>query len=172
MTVDTLLKRLGRVAVWTVALVVPAAGTGHAMGIVQSPGTQDVWRDVRRELSADQNTDGFSTGLRQVLERVAPGSDNSHLMALSYSVAKPAEIDALDEFWTRHMANNADQVGFSTMLDVRARVLGMQTMDRQTYLKDWLYLAKGGAYECGGNCGNGNGNGGGNGSGNEGGGNG
>lgn len=167
------IRKATRWLLWATALVVTSSNSAQAMGIV-APSAQDTWKDVRRELSRDGLPEGISEAMSELLGRLETGSDYRLILRLSYSIAKPDEMEALDDFWTRFMATRGEDSGFVTMLEIRSRVLGEQKLNRRGYLESWLYLARhGGNYDCGGggggNCGNGLGNGGGNGSGSEGG---
>ena len=157
---------VSRWAISLVAILVSATSSGNAAVYVQVNPTDDIWRDVRRELEQSRLPQGIAPALAQVLGRLETGSDYRLIMKLSYSIAKPGDVKALDEFWTRYLTARRENAGFVTMLQMRDRVKGAQAMDRQSYLENWLYLAAGNGYDCGGgsgsgNCGNGLGNGGG-----------
>lgn len=149
------------------ALSVVAPSTAAAIAPI-APDT-NVWRDVRGEMAEVEKVDVFSPALTQVLERVESSSDIKGLIRLSYAVAMPDEVQSLDAFWVRFSAGQRNSARAADAMQFRAETTNLLAFDKETYLRDWLYMARGGNYDCGGNCGNGKGNGGGNGTGSEGG---
>ncbi|CUH82682.1 hypothetical protein [Tropicibacter naphthalenivorans] len=174
------LRGFGRVGAALAAVLGPAVGAGPAPVPPQPDTRADIWRDIRSELERADPLAQLSAPVAQILRSVEPMDDPERALWLSYSVARTDELQDLDVWWAQFMTERRDEAGFLRVLEVRAQVLGRLSADapgeaggllplrREDYLEQWLYQARGGAYECGGNCGNGKGNGGGNGTGNEG----
>ena len=166
---------LKRRLLWLGTILVSSASAANAFVVAPQEEGVAKWHDMRRELERAQSQDKMSDQVHSVLARLENGDDYLQIMLLSYSAARPEDLPALDEFWTRFLAQRRDNDGFVAMLRARSNAVADYAMDRQTYLKEWLYLAQNGNYDCGsggGNCGVGVGNGGGDGTTNEGGGNG
>lgn len=171
MTWRTKNKAASGALVWAATLAVTSTSQVEASGAFVAPSGENVWKDVRRELANKTVPDGMSSGLRDVLERLETGTDTMLVVRLSYAIATKEDLQALDLFWTNHLAKKGNHTALPMLMEIRARALGSARVTRQTYLESWLYLARnGGNYDhCGGgNCGNGKGHGGGNGTGSEG----
>ncbi len=159
---------------WTGAFVLSSAGVASAFPIAPKDDVFDGWLEARREIENTQSETTLSEPIERLLARLKATSDYRSIMSMSYAVALPEELSALDGFWTRYLASRNDNAGFSEFMRVRSRAVGNVTFDRQSYIENWLYLANNDQYDCTGggglNCGVGQGGEGGNGTSNEGGG--
>lgn len=158
---------------WAGAFVLSSAGVVSALPIAPKDDALDGWLETRREIEKAQAETTLSEPIERLLARLKSTSDYRSIMAMSYAVALPEEMSALDAFWTKYLSDRSDNAGFAELMRVRSRALGNGALDRQSYLENWLYLANSDPYDgcgggTGGNCGVGEGNGGGNGTGNEG----
>ena len=169
-----IVRVLGNRSFWISTFVLSSAGGAQALGAdVRRPDAL-VWMDARREIEKGTLSREFSAPVAKIIARLEEGADYETILTISYASALPSDLDALDSFWTRFLTSRQDEAGFRIFMQVRSQTLGLQQMDRQSMLENWLYLAQDGSYDCsgggGGNCGVGVGGGGGDGTTSEGGG--
>ena len=102
------------------------------------------WSRMRDGLRAVPGTRQISPELQDVLRSTDLTTGLEEAVALSYAIAGPGEVDALDEIWLETLVANGDSRLISTFLVTRARVQNTLPQNSGEYLDRWLWEAQAG----------------------------
>ncbi len=114
------------------------------------------WNTIRDNLNEDRSQRTLSPDVMDVLRSVDPRNGIENEIELSYGLARPDEVDLLDELWLETLIATGDSEMISLYLVVRSRMDSIVSHSGKSYMDRWLWEVQGGG-DCDGGGGGGSG---------------